>query len=228
MTDDQPTVRIPSTAKPVTEDDLAVQPGPEHQGAYIPPVVTPPPTPARPVRAPRGDARGRGLTDLGLFILRLTVGGTFLYHGLQKLTGWFGGPGLDGMKDSLAAGGWEQPQLAAIMVTVGEVAGGSMLILGLATPLAAGAVLAVIIDAWLMKQGARPGLQYGGQTGVEIESILIGASSAVLLAGPGRIGLDAGRGWATRPYIGSLLCFLAAIAAAVVTWIVLKGTNPLT
>ena len=33
--------------------------------------------------------------NIGLLILRLTVGLTLAAHGTQKLFGWFGGPGLD-------------------------------------------------------------------------------------------------------------------------------------
>ena len=33
--------------------------------------------------------------DVGLLILRLTVGLTLAAHGTQKLFGWFGGPGID-------------------------------------------------------------------------------------------------------------------------------------
>ena len=172
------------------------------------------------------EPRGRGTTDLGLLILRLMVGGVFLYHGLQKLTGWWGGPGLDGMEAGLARGGWDQAKLNAIMLTVAEVGGGALLILGLATPLAGGALLAVIIDAWLVKQAASPGLQYGGDGGTELEAILVGATAAVILLGPGRIALDGGRGWATRPYVGSLLCFVLGVVAAACAWIFMHGGNP--
>jgi putative oxidoreductase len=34
--------------------------------------------------------------DIGLLLLRLTVGLTLAGHGTQKLFGWFGGYGLDG------------------------------------------------------------------------------------------------------------------------------------
>ena len=33
---------------------------------------------------------------LGKLILRATVGGYFVGHGMQKLAGWFGGGGLEG------------------------------------------------------------------------------------------------------------------------------------
>ena len=67
-----------------------------------------PTAPERP-RGTRLAATGPVVT----VILRLVVGATFLYHGLQKLTGWFHGPGLDGTKAMMEGGGWQHPSLAA-------------------------------------------------------------------------------------------------------------------
>lgn len=172
----------------------------------------------------------RGTLDLGLLVLRLVVGAIFLYHGLQKLTGWFHGPGLDGTRDMMAEGGWDHPTLSTILLVVGEVGGGALLILGLATPLAAGAVLAVILDAWAWKQGMLPGFQFNSSvpTGVELDTILAGTAVAIILTGPGRLSLDRGRGWATRPFIGSFTALLLAVVAAALTFWYLHGGNPLT
>ncbi|MEV6340764.1 DoxX family protein [Nocardia vinacea] len=185
--------------------------------------------PSRPLRRRNGDAR-RGTLDFGLFVLRLVVGGTFIYHGLQKLTGWFHGAGLDGTRDMMASGGWDHATLSTILVIAGEVGGGGLLVLGLATPLAAGAVLAVIIDAWLWKQGMIPGFQYKSavKSGVELESILAGTAVVLLLTGPGRLSFDRNRGWATRPAYGSFVVLILAVAAAIGTWYWLHGGNPLT
>lgn len=252
---DGPTERLPIAypQMPQTDEDLdidATSQLPPYRSDFEEPAQkyafepeTPPPPPAVPLtKAKRAPARtfgdeaktNRGTLDLGLLILRLTVGGIFVYHGLQKLTGWWGGPGLDGMERGLASGGWSQPRLSAIMVTIGELAGGSLLIIGLATPLAGGAVLAVIIDAWLVKQNMQHGLQFtttgaDGKTitpSPEYETVLMLAAAAIILTGPGKYAFDGGRGWATRPYIGSLLALLAAIAAAACTWIFLHGGNP--
>ncbi len=173
-------------------------------------------------RLARTDTR-RGTQDLGLLVLRLVIGLTFLYHGLQKLAGWFHGPGLSGTREMLSSGGWKHVELSASMLTVAEVGGGILIILGLATPLAAGAVLASISDAWLWKQGMSSGFQYKT---VELESILAGLAAAVILTGPGRLSFDRGRGWATRPSYGSFVVLVLALAAAAGAWFYLHGGNP--
>uniref|UniRef100_UPI0024A9D23C DoxX family protein n=1 Tax=Nocardia sp. CC201C TaxID=3044575 RepID=UPI0024A9D23C len=159
---------------------------PSYAFASIPPAPTSPEN----GRLRRRDDR-RGTLDLGLLLLRLVVGGTFIYHGLQKLTGWFHGPGLEGTRDMLEQGGWDQADIGAAFLIVGELGGGILLVLGLGTPLAAGAVLAVILDAWLWKQGMIPGFQYKAEaSAVELETVLAGAAAVIILTGPGRLSLD--------------------------------------
>ncbi|MEV5648697.1 DoxX family protein [Nocardia sp. NPDC052254] len=165
----------------------------------------------------------RGTLDLGLLVLRLTLGLTFLYHGMQKLAGWFHGPGLDGTRHMLEQGGWKHIELSTAMLTVSEVGGGALIVLGLATPLAAGAVLASISTAWLWKQGMAPDFQYKT---VELESILAALAATLILTGPGRLSFDRNRGWAVRPSWGSFVCLILGLAAAAGGWFVLHGGNP--
>lgn len=240
---DSPTEQFPKLTKdvPRTDDELGLDPqvpsvgasgtspdAPTYAYASIPPAANAPNDTGR-LRRRNGESR-RGTLDFGLFLLRLVVGGIFIYHGLQKLTGWFNGPGLDGTRDMMASGGWEHQTLAAILVTIGELGGGALLVLGLATPLAAGAVLAVILDAWAWKQGMIPGFQFKAAvpTGVELESILAGTAAVIILTGPGRWSFDRNRGWATRPHAGSFAVLVLAIAAAVGTYWYLHGGNPFT
>lgn len=169
----------------------------------------------------------RGTTDLGLLLLRLVVGAIFFVHGLQKLTGIWNGPGLDGFRTLLEDTGYDQANLLAIAGAVGETAGGALLILGLATPFAGAAVLAVIINAWCFKQAAEPGLQFFAPAGVEYETVLAVAAAAIILTGPGKIAFDGRRGWATRPRFGSFAALAVGIAGGVCMWIFLNGANPL-
>ncbi|MBC7301714.1 MAG: DoxX family protein [Nocardia sp.] len=229
---------------PRTDEDLGLDPGDEVPGASTAETgrgdsgedygyATIPPAAAASAGAVRLQHRNRearrGTLDLGLFVLRLVVGYTFIYHGLQKLTGWFHGPGLDGTKTMMEGGGWDYPSLSTALVIAGELGGGILLVIGLATPLAAGAILATILNAWMWKQGMVPGFQYnaGTPTGVELDSILAGSALAIILTGPGRWSFDRTRGWATRPAYGSFVVVLLAIAAAVLTFWFLHGGNPL-
>jgi putative oxidoreductase len=168
----------------------------------------------------------RGSTDLGLFVLRVTIGAVFLGHGLQKLVGLWDGPGLDGFQNLLETSGFRYSEILAIAAAAGETLGGALLILGLATPLAGAAVLATIINAWCFKQAVEPGLQFSGTGGVEYETVLGFAAAAIILTGPGKIAFDGRRGWATRPRIGSFLALVVGIAAGVCIWIFLNGANP--
>jgi putative oxidoreductase len=183
---------------------------------------------SRTGRIDDGDVKiGRGTLDLGLLALRLAVGATALVHGLQKLTGMWNGPGLDGFEEVLANSGFQQAKLLAILGAIGEVAGGALLILGLLTPLAAASVLAVMINAWAFRQIAEPGLEYFAPAGTEYETLLGVCAGVIILTGPGRLSLDGRRGWATRPFIGSFVALILGIAAGVCVWIFLNGANPL-
>ncbi|KJF22028.1 DoxX family protein [Rhodococcus sp. AD45-ID] len=182
---------------------------------------------ADPIPVAEDPRPSRGTLDLGLLALRLAVGGTALVHGLQKLTGLWNGPGLGGFETMLAEAGFEQAKLLAILGAVGEVAGGALLILGLLTPIAAASVLAVMINAWALRQLAEPGLEYFAPNGTEYEMLLGICAGVIILTGPGRIALDGRRGWAKRPFIGSLVVLILGIGAGVCTWIFLNGANPL-
>jgi putative oxidoreductase len=106
-----------------------------------------------------------------------------------------------------------------------------LLVLGLFTPVAAAGALAFLINGLLATISARPHSQhsfaYFLPEGHEYQITLIVLAVAVILCGPGRYGLDAGRGWAYRPFIGSFVALLLGIAAGIAVWVVLNGVNPI-
>jgi putative oxidoreductase len=230
------TVSIPRTGADfdAATEHLPTYPEAETQPTYsfasIPPSTTVPGEPPRS-RPGRGydTSYGRGTLDLGLLLLRLVVGGTFVGTGLMKLTGWWHGDGITGTRHALEHMGWKQPKVSGMLVTVAELGGGAFIVIGLLTPLAAAAVLAVAIDAWLTLQHTQHGLTYNvaHNPGIPLTILLGVGAAAIILTGPGRIAVDVGRGWATRPRAGSFLLFLTAIVAAVLVWIFLHGGNPL-
>ncbi len=76
-----------------------------------------------------------------------------------------------------------------------------------------------MINAWLFRQSAEPGLQYFAPAGVEYETLLAATAAVIVLTGPGRIAIDGTRGWATRPFIGSFVALLLGVAAGVCLWL---------
>lgn len=188
---------------------------------------------AAPVAAPTTvtattqQATPRGTLDLGLLVLRVAVGALALAHGLQKLFGIWGGPGLDGFETVLVDAGFQQANWLALAGALGEVVAGLLLILGLLTPLAAAGLLAVLINAWCVRQAAEPGLQWFAPDGPELELLLAAMLVAIVLAGPGRISVEGRRRWATRPHAGSFLALLLGAAGGVCLWVFLNGANPL-
>ncbi len=158
------------------------------------------------------------LTDLGLLILRIGVGAAMIQAGLIKLLD------LSTTVGFMQSGGWRLPTFAAILVSTAETAGGVGLILGLLTPLAACAVVGAMICAWAVNVSA--GAVWSEPFNVPF-LLAIGATT-LLFAGAGSYSVDArvlGRpNWS--PKIALALLALA-VAAAVVTWIALNGSNPI-
>jgi putative oxidoreductase len=172
----------------------------------------------------------RGTQHLGLLVLRAGLGVVLAAHGLQKLFGWWGGEGMSAFKNSLSDVGYQHADILAYVSAGGEIVAGVLLVLGLFTPVAAAGALAFLINGLLATISARPhshSLAYFLPDGHEYQITLIVLAVAVILCGPGRYGLDAGRGWAYRPFIGSFVALLLGIAAGVAVWVLLNGVNPI-
>jgi putative oxidoreductase len=179
-------------------------------------------------------AARRGTTDLGLLLLRVTVGLLVAAHGAQKLFGVWGGPGINGFQQFLqhsadpSVGFHQFTKVLAVATGIIELGGGVMLVIGVLTPIAASGVLGVMISASVFKLAVGGhGFELFAPKGIEYELLLTVATATILLAGPGRLSLDYGRGWSRRPAWGSAAWLLIGVAGAVVIWFWLNGANPL-
>src|SRR5919201_1225803 len=76
----------------------------------------------------------RAMQDVGLLLLRLTVGGLLAGHGGQKLFGWFSGPGLEGVGGMMEKLGLQPGQRWATIAGCGELGGGLCTALGFMHP----------------------------------------------------------------------------------------------
>lgn len=133
----------------------------------------------------------RGLNPaLGLGILRVVVGVIFVAHGLPKLTGAVGDTA--GFFGTL---GIPAPTVAAWGITLLETFGGLLLIVGfLVLPVALLLSLHMLMGIILVHAANGFYVIGFGEGGVEFNLLLIAASLALVLAGPGAAAIDARRG----------------------------------
>jgi putative oxidoreductase len=148
------------------------------------------------------------MAGVGLLVARLVLGLLMAAHGSQKLFGWFGGYGPDGTGQFFESVGLRPGRQQAVAAGATETAGGTLIVLGLATPLAAAGLTAVMITALrtvVWKEGFKPA------TG-EHEVLLATSALALTETGPGAPSLDSALGLELRGP-GWVLAALAAGAA---------------
>lgn len=84
-------------------------------------------------------------SDFALFILRITLGGVMLPHGLQKSIGAFGGLGFQGTMNTFES--MHLPSYLAVMIILAESLGALFLIFGFFTRLAGFGIACVMAGA---------------------------------------------------------------------------------
>ncbi|XEC94418.1 DoxX family protein [Paenibacillus tarimensis] len=124
---------------------------------------------------------------LGLLIIRLVLGLTFIGHGVQKLFGWFGGYGLKGTGGWLESIGVKPGVAAAFVIGLFEVIGGALFVLGLWLPVAAALIIVLMIGAIVTVHG-KNGF-WVTSNGIEYNVILMAISLALALIGPGEFSI---------------------------------------
>jgi putative oxidoreductase len=160
----------------------------------------------------------------GTLLLRLTVGGLFVGHGLQKLTGAFDGPGLEGATGMMASLDLHPARRNAIAAASAETFGGAALALGAATPAAAAAVIASMATA-VRTVHLQNGV-WNSKGGWEFNAVLAAAATAIAAEGPGPLSVDAlfkRAHWGAR---GGLFALAAGIAGSYAVTELAKRAKP--
>ena len=150
---------------------------------------------------------------LGKLMLRATLGGYFFAHGMQKLTGWFGGHGPAGTGEFFEQVGLRPGRENALLAGAAEAGGGSLLALGFLTPAAVSLLTGVMANA-IRHVHWEKGL-WGTDGGVEYPVVILGALAALADSGPGRLSLDEELGIGLRGPIVTLVAMGAGAAGAV-------------
>lgn len=128
-----------------------------------------------------GDFVG-GRAAWGLLAIRLVFGGALVLHGLQKLpasTSWMNGfqPGV--------------PAPLQFLAFFSELFGGLALLFGFLTPIAALGVFFTMAVATFVANGANPWVGAPGSPSKESALGYLAFALLMILAGPGRLSLDA-------------------------------------
>jgi putative oxidoreductase len=129
------------------------------------------------------------MMSIGLLIIRVVIGLSFMAHGAQKLFGWFGGYGLNGTGGWMESLGLKPGVTMALMAGLAELIGGLLFTLGLLTPLAAVMIAATMVMT-IVKVHA-PNGYWATQNGYELNLTLIAVVIGVAFIGPGQYALDA-------------------------------------
>lgn len=129
---------------------------------------------------------------LGLLILRLVMGLTLASHGAQKLLGSFGGPGLVGTSGMFGKLGFRWPLAMAYLAGASELFGGLLFATGLLTPLAALALIVVMLNAIVTVHWSKGFFMTSG--GYEYNLVIVAIAAAVSALGPGRYSFDSALG----------------------------------
>src|SRR4030095_2952062 len=153
----------------------------------------------------------------GLLLLRVFVGLAFVGHGTQKLFGWWGGYGPQGTGGEFFSLGFKSGVPDAGLLGVAEAGGGTLLTLGLLTPVACAALAVVMINAIVSVT-----LKRAFMLGSELELTYLVVAISLAATGPGRFSIDRAIGW-DDTLSGVWWGVGVIIAAAVVSFVSLAG-----
>ncbi len=127
--------------------------------------------------------------DIGLLILRLTIGLLMLPHGLSKLFG-----SLDGIKGMLEASGF--PGFIAYGVILGEVVAPLLVVVGFRTRLASLVLAFNMVVAVMMAHAADLfKLVPMGGWALELQGLFFFGALAIFFTGAGKYALSSANKW---------------------------------
>jgi putative oxidoreductase len=126
----------------------------------------------------------RAPLDLGLLVVRLALGGVMIAHGVQKAFL----NGVPATQQGFAGMGAPLPEVTGVLVTLLELGGGVLVVLGLATRVVALLYGATMVGAALLVH--LPNGFYAAAGGWELVGLLAVLCLALVVSGAGRYSVD--------------------------------------
>jgi putative oxidoreductase len=123
------------------------------------------------------------MMNLGLLMIRLVVGLSFMGHGAQKLFGWFGGYGPKGTGGWLESIGVKPGVPMAVLAGLSELVGGALFAAGVLTWIGAILIVLTMLVAIVKVHGQNG--YWVDKGGFEYNLVLIAVAIGVALIGPG-------------------------------------------
>ncbi|HEY4459811.1 MAG TPA: DoxX family protein [Pseudonocardiaceae bacterium] len=158
-------------------------------------------------------------TDIASLLLRLIVGATMFAHGWNHA---FGGGKLPGTARWFGSIGMRPPKLHAFLATATELGAGTLLVLGLATPVAAAGVIGSMLVALVANHLRNGFFIFRPGEGYEYVLMIIVVTVAIGAAGGGAISLDHVFGLPLAGWLGLVIAaglgLLSGAATLAVGW----------
>jgi putative oxidoreductase len=151
--------------------------------------------------------------DLALLVLRLVLGLLFVGHGAQKLFGAFGAGGLEGTAGMFDNVGLRPGWLHARAAGTAEFLGGALIALGLFTPFAAAALIAVMTAAVITVHA--PNGIWNSNQGYEFNLVMAATVFALAGVGAGAWSLDSAFGFDLHGVIWAIAALVAGVIGGV-------------
>ncbi|MBD9370073.1 DoxX family membrane protein [Xanthomonas sp. XNM01] len=133
---------------------------------------------------------GASRIDAALLVLRVAAGGFLLPHGLGKLLGWFGGPGLGGFAAELEHFGLPSAAPLPLLLALVQTLAGLAVLLGAWTRMSALLAAGFIGVTVLLNLGNGWFWMHGG---IEYPVLWLATLLALALGGGGAYAVDAAR-----------------------------------
>jgi putative oxidoreductase len=153
-----------------------------------------------------------GAADFSLLVFRLALATVFLAHGYNHI---FGGGKIAGTARWFSSLGMRPGIVHAWSASLTELGAGTLLALGLATPVACAGIIGTMVVAWITNHRKNGFFIFRPGEGYEYVMTLTFAGIGLAGVGAGQWSLDHAIGWFDPPgWLGVLIALIAGFGGA--------------